>query len=297
MKIAGYGEDRLVQELTGRLAQGRDVRVGIGDDCAAIGGTADARWRLLKTDCIVEGIHFLKSADPRKIGWKALARPLSDIAAMGGQPEHALITIAANVSTEVAWLKKFYAGVEKLAAKFDVGVVGGETARSPGPFFCAVTVTGAADRTRCVTRSGGKDGDLLYVTGRLGGSIRGKHLTFVPRIEEAAWLVKHFPVHAMMDLSDGLGSDLPRLAEASGSGFIVHEEKIPVTRGCTTQNALADGEDYELLFALPRIASKRLESAWKKQFPRLPLTHIGELSTLASQPSTSSHGFDHFAQS
>ena len=294
MKLSGYGEDRLVRELTQRLAQGRNVRVGIGDDCAAIGSKADAQWQLLKTDCVIEGIHFLKTADPCKAGWKALARALSDIAAMGGTPEYALVTVAASPKTEVKWLKLFYAGVLRLAEKFNVCVVGGETARSPGPFFCSITLTGTVNAKHCITRSGGRAGDALYVTGRLGGSIHGKHLTFTPRITEAQWLAQKFPVHAMMDLSDGLGSDLPRLAQASGTGFMVFEEKIPVTKGCTTQNALADGEDYELLFAISPRESIRLETAWKKRFPRLPLTRIGELSAPHIQPSAP-HGFDHFA--
>jgi thiamine-monophosphate kinase len=134
----------------------------------------------------------------------------------------------------------------------------------------------------------------LYVTGRLGGSIGGKHLTFVPRIAEGQWLAQNFPVRAMMDLSDGLGADLPRLAAASGTGFTVYADRIPVTRGCTTQNALADGEDYELLLAIPPDEAARLESAWKRRFPRLPLTLIGELSTLKSR-STPLRGYDHFA--
>lgn len=297
MKLAGYGEDRLVRELTRSLARGANVRVGIGDDCAVIGGKRDARWRLLKTDCIVEGVHFLKGADPRKVGWKALARALSDIAAMGGTPECALVTFAAPPSMEVAWLKGFYSGLRKAADQFGVVIAGGETARSPGPFFCSVALTGWVERARCITRAGGRDGDALYVTGRLGGSIRGRHLTFTPRLVEARWLAQHFTPHAMMDLSDGLGSDLPRLADASRCGFIVYEEKIPVTKGCSTTNALADGEDYELLFAISPQDAKRLESAWKKQFPKLPLTRIGELSSNLKSKigNLKLHGFDHYA--
>ena len=297
MKLAGYGEDRLVRDLTQQLARGSNVRVGIGDDCAAIGSKTAACWQLLKTDCIIEGVHFLKNASPRKVGWKALARPLSDIAAMGGIPECALITIAAPPGMEVAWLKQFYAGMQSIARKFKVTIAGGETARSPGPFFCSVALTGAVEKSRCITRAGGQSGDALYVTGRLGGSIAGKHLTFTPRIAEARWLTQNFKPNAMMDLSDGLGSDLPRLAQASNCGFMVYEEKIPVTKGCTTQNALADGEDYELLFAIPAHDAKRLESAWKKKFPKLPLTRIGELfsNRKLQIANRKSHGFDHYA--
>jgi thiamine-monophosphate kinase len=295
MKLAGYGEDRLVRELTRGLPAGDNVRAGIGDDCAVTGGKSDAQWRLLKTDCVIEGVHFTMRDGPRKIGRKALARPLSDIAAMGGLPECALVTIAAPPGMEVAWLRHFYAGLRRLAEQFNVAVVGGETARSPGPFFCSVALTGLVESKHCVTRSGGRGGDFLYVTGRLGGSLRGKHLSFTPRIAEARWLVQNFPLRAMMDLSDGLGADLPRLAHAGGTGFMVYEEKIPVTRGCTTRNALADGEDYELLFAISPREAKPLETAWKRRFPRLPLTRIGELCALNPSRPASSRGFDHFA--
>ena len=295
MKLAGCGEDRLVRELTKNLSRGKHVRVGIGDDCAAIGRKSDAGWQLLKTDCIVEGVHFLKSDDPRKVGWKALARALSDIAAMGGLPECALVTLAAPAEMEVAWLKSFYAGMEQLAKKFGVCIVGGETARSPGPFFCSVAVTGNVEKSRCITRSGARAGDLLYVTGKLGGSIRGKHLTFTPRIAEARWLAKKISVRAMMDISDGLGADLPRLAHASKCGFEIFKNQLPLNSGCTAQDALSDGEDYELLFAIAPPAAKKLEARWRKKFPKLQLTHVGKLLPQSAIRNPQSHGFDHFA--
>jgi thiamine-monophosphate kinase len=295
MKLAGCGEDRLVRELTKNLARGKNVRVGIGDDCAAIGRKSDERWQLLKTDCIIEGVHFLKTDDPRKVGWKALARALSDIAAMGGLPENALVTIAAPPQMEVAWLTAFYNGMQRLAKKFRVSIVGGETARSPGPFFCSVAVTGTVEKSRCITRAGGRAGDLLFVTGKLGGSIRGSHLTFTPHIAEARWLVKNFPVRAMMDLSDGLASDLPRLAAASKCGFEISARQLPLNKNCTTKNALADGEDYELLLAIAPRDAKKLEARWKKKFPKLPLTHIGKLTPHSALRTPHSHGFDHFA--
>jgi thiamine-monophosphate kinase len=295
MKLAGCGEDRLVRELTKNLARGKNVRVGIGDDCAVIGRKSDSRWQLLKTDCIIEGVHFLKTDDPRKVGWKALARALSDIAAMGGLPENALVTIAAPPEMEVAWLTAFYNGIERLAKKFRVGIVGGETSRSPGPFFCSVAVTGSIEKSRCVTRAGGRAGDLLFVTGKLGGSIRGRHLTLTPRIAEARWLVKNFPVRAMMDLSDGLASDLPRLAAASKCGYEISTRQLPLNKNCTAKNALADGEDYELLFAIAPRDAKKLEARWLKKFPKLPLTHIGKLTPHSALRTPHSHGFDHFA--
>src|SRR6202040_170649 len=123
------------------------------------------------------------------------------------------------------------AGLEAAAKEYDVNLVGGETAKSPGPVFLSVALTGTVDQGKYVQRSGGRKGDWLYVTGKLGGSIAGKHLRFRPRVNEARWLVSRFPVHAMMDLSDGLASDLPRLATSSRLGFEIDLAKLPLNRG------------------------------------------------------------------
>jgi len=296
--LADLGEDRVVSALTRRLVLGEDVRVGAGDDCAVIGRARDARWQLLKTDVVVEGVHFLPTDDPRRIGWKALCRALSDIAAMGGVPAHALITLAAPPSTAFDRLQGIYTGLRKAARKFGVSIVGGETSRSPGPLFLNIALTGWVERTRCTLRSGGKAGDVLYVTGRLGGSRAGKHLDFTPRLAEARWLVMHFRPSAMMDLSDGLAADLPRLATASRCGHQIVPEFLPRTAGCTIEQALSDGEDFELLFTLAPRDAVQLERAWKKAFPRLPLTRIGELiqqSAISNQQSPP-RGYDHFAK-
>jgi len=296
--LADLGENRLVAALIHRLALGEDVRAGAGDDCAVIGRPRDARWQLLKTDVVIEGIHFLPEEDPRRVGWKALARALSDIAAMGGLPAHALITLAARPEAAASQIEALYAGLRKAARKFGVSIVGGETSRSPGPLFLNVALTGWVERVRCVFRSGGRPGDALYVTGRLGGSIRGKHLDFMPRLAEARWLTTHFKIHAMMDLSDGIAADAPRLAAASHCDLELLRERLPCAPGCTAAQALSDGEDYELLFAIaPREASD-LESAWRKQFSRLPLTRIGSLTKLRIKVpgSHSAGGYDHFPQ-
>lgn len=294
--LADWGEDRVVAALTRDLALGADVIVGAGDDCAVIGRKRDARWQLLKTDAVVEGVHFLADEDPRRVGWKALSRAISDIAAMGGMPAHALITLAVPATTAVARVQALYAGLRKAARKFGVAIVGGETSRSPGPLFLSITLTGWVERTHCVLRSGGKPGDLLYVTGRLGGSLAGKHLDFHPRVEEARWLATHFRPHAMMDLSDGLGADLPRLAAASRCGYVLDEARLPLTRGCTPTQAIADGEDFELLFAIAPRSAPSLETAWKKRFPRVPLTQVGRLTPhSALRTPHSTHGYDHFA--
>ena len=297
MKTAALGEDAVVAAITRGLPLGRDVRRGAGDDCAIIGGARDRVWRLLKTDCVVEGVHFEKKEKPARVGWKALCRAVSDVAAMGGLPKHALITIAVARDAEMAWLRGLYAGLRRAARRFGVSIVGGETSRSPGPAFISVALTGEVERARCVTRSGGRVGDILYVTGRLGGSLAGKHLDFIPRLVEARWLTGNFSIRAMMDLSDGLAADLPRLAKASGCGFEIAKENVPRSRGCTVVQALGDGEDFELLFAIRPSDAARLEVKWRAQFPKLPLTKIGALTSGAvrAKRKPTTHGYDHFA--
>jgi len=289
--ISSLGEDRLVHRITQRLPSHPSLITGPGDDCAVVGKPRDRVWTLLKTDCVIEGIHFTADVDFSRVGWKALARNISDIAAMGGKPEHALITAALPPEMLVAKVDALYAGLKKCARQFDVSIAGGETSRSPGPVFISVALTGRVERTRCVFRSGGKPGDVLFVTGTLGGSIQGKHLDFTPRLAEARWLTEHFKVRAMMDLSDGLGADLPRLAKASGCGFeIAH---IPATAGCSPEQALGDGEDFELLFAVKERDAAKLERDWP--FKKLALTRIGSLTANRRRSASPIHGFDHFA--
>jgi thiamine-monophosphate kinase len=296
MTLSALGEDATVAALTHRLPTGPQVRVGPGDDCAVLGRPKDDVWRLLKTDAVVEGVHFLAEENPARVGWKALCRAVSDIAAMGGLPGEALVTVAVPETKSLAWLESLYEGLRKAARKFKIAIVGGETSRSPGAVFINIALAGAVERACCVRRSGGKPGDLLFVTGRLGGSLAGHHLDFVPRLKEARWLVEHFRLHAMMDLSDGLGSDLPRLATASGCGYIVEDERLPCTPGCGIHEAMTDGEDYELLFAVSPREAAVLEPAWKAQFPKLPLTAIGKLTAPSAQK-TPLRGHDHFRQS
>ena len=296
MKLGGLGEDGVVAALLRGLPGAPDVVRGPGDDCAVIGHARSKLWRLLKTDCVIEGIHFRPGENAGKIGWKALARAVSDIAAMGGRPLHALVTLAIAPEAELKRAVAVYAGLRKCAARYGIAIVGGETARSPGPMFISVTLAGEVERRLCVFRSGGRPGDRLFVTGRLGGSLARRHLCFEPRVEEGRWLARNFQPHAMMDLSDGLGADLPRLARASGCGFRLDESALPLNARCSVRQALSDGEDYELLFALPPREADRLQILWPRKFPKLPLTEIGELTTApAARKKTSLHGYDHFA--
>jgi thiamine-monophosphate kinase len=295
MNLSEVGEDRLLAQLLPLLSRNRSVVLGAGDDCAVVRSPQQGHFQLLKTDCVVEGVHFTAASPPALIGWKAMARPLSDFAAMSGVPQFALVTLIFPAKRTLDWTKKIYRGLEKAARTFRVAIVGGETSSSSGPAVISVSVTGFVEKNRWVGRAGGKAGDELLVTGRLGGSLRGRHFKFTPRIEEARWLTKHFPIHAMMDLSDGLGADLPRLARASGLGFEVDENALPRQRGCSISQAISDGEDYELLFAVSPQDSAGLLPRWRKRFPKLPLTRIGRLnSSLVIGHSKLPPGYVHF---
>jgi len=285
-RLGEIGEDLLLEKLLRRLPSGEGVIAGSGDDAAIVVGPSGGDLAVLKTDCVVEDVHFDRRATPEGIGWKAMMRPLSDFAAVSALPKFALVTLIAGKEKEVAWVTRIYRGLNRAAARFRVSIVGGETSGTPGPAAISVSVMGQVEKKRWVSRSGGKAGDLLFVTGRLGGSIRAKHLRFVPRIAESRWLTANFRIHAMIDLSDGLGVDLPRLARASGVGFQINREQLPLNRGANIDNAISDGEDYELLFSISPRDSKRLQTLWARKFPKLPLTQIGcftQLSTRNSQ--------------
>jgi thiamine-monophosphate kinase len=176
-------------------------------------------------------------------------------------------------------------------------MVGGETSSTRGPITISVSVVGFVEKNRWVSRRGGRAGDDLFVTGRLGGALKRKHLQFVPRIAESRWLTRNFSIRAMMDLSDGLGVDLPRLARASKVGFAIELENLPLTRGAKIDNAISEGEDYELLFAISPRQSKRLQREWRKRFPKLPLTRIGQLNRKSKIENRNlPRGYVHFQQ-
>jgi thiamine-monophosphate kinase len=296
MKLGQIGEDQLLARLLPALSRNSSVVLGAGDDCAIVCAPKRGHLQLLKTDCIVEGIHFRPASSPAAVGWKAMARPLSDFAAMSGVPQFALITMVVPAVKTLAWTKAVYRGLEKAARTCEVAIVGGETSAIKGPAVISVSLTGFVEKHRWVGRGGGKPKDELFVTGRLGGSLRGRHLKFAPRIKESRWLTEHFPIHAMMDLSDGLGADLPRLARASGVGFEVDENLLPRNRGCTVTQALNDGEDYELLFAVSARDSVRLQMRWSRKFPRLLLTRIGRFNRKSEIEKRKWHGYVHFQE-
>lgn len=300
LTLAALGEDALVERLVGLLpVSGDAVVAGPGDDCAIVEGTSSDCWSLLKADAVVEGVHFVPGEKMARVGWKALCRAISDVAAMGGVPLHALVSVTAAPATPWVVLRDLYRGLAKAARAYEVAVVGGETTHSNGPLVCSVFLTGRVEPARCVRRSGGHPGDVLLVTGRLGGSFEsGRHLDFKPRVAEARWLSAHFRPNAMMDLSDGLAKDGPRLARASGCGLELDVDAIPRRRGCSVEGACADGEDFELLLAVCPDRVEGLLAEWKRAFPRLPLTRVGRLleagEGLRPRAIFNLRGYDHF---
>jgi thiamine-monophosphate kinase len=298
MKLREIGEDRLLNQLLPDLPLAKAVVSGPGDDCAVVKTCDRLNFLVLKTDCVVAGVHFLATAKALDVGWKAMMRPLSDFASTSAVPQFALITLIAPEQTKVEWVDELYRGLRRAAKRFKVSIVGGETSGIPGPVAISVSVVGFVERDRCVSRRGGKVGDDLFVTGRLGDALKRKHLQFVPRIAESRWLTKNFSIHAMMDLSDGLGADLPRLARASRVGFAIAMENLPLARGAKIDDAISEGEDYELLFAISPRDRSRLEREWRKKFRKLPLTRIGSLSRLSTKTNQLlPRGYVHFQQS
>lgn len=277
--VSSVGEDELVSKLTNLLHVDERIIVPPGDDCAVVDVGHAVCYQLLKTDTVVEGIHYFPDTDPALIGRKAIARVLSDFAAMAGKPDQLLASIALAPEVKVSQIEKCYEGMEKCAHQFGATICGGETSSLPkgSPMVLTISGTGWVDKQKYVTRSGGASGDWIMVTGKLGGSLRSKHLEFQPRLEQAQWLAEHCLPTAMMDLSDGLASDLPRLADASGCNYDLNYDAIPCSDGSDLKMALGDGEDYELLFTISPTAGEKLLVSWQKKFPDLKLTKIGEL--------------------
>ncbi len=299
MKLGALGEDRLLNRILLDLprVRGGKVFAGSADDCAIVEIPETKQYLVLKTDCVVEGVHFVHGTKASDVGWKAMMRPLSDFAAASAVPQFALITVIVPQQTNVAWVRGLYQGLRVAANRFKVRIVGGETSNTRGPVAISVSVIGSVEKTRAASRRGGRLGDDLFVTGRLGGALKRKHLKFLARIAESRWLTKHFTIHAMMDLSDGLGADLPRLARASKVGFDIQLENLPVARGATVENAISEGEDYELLFAISPRDRNSLERQWRRKFPTLRLTRIGSLNRKSQSANLKlPRGYVHFQQ-
>lgn len=310
-------EFELIAKLTAGLATREGVIVGVGDDCAVLEGAGPDAWLLFKTDSVVEGVHFTADATPQQIGHKALARCLSDVAAMGGRPTFVLVTLALPHDFDGRRIEAVYEGMKVLAERHHVAIVGGETTTSPGGLLISVALLGTVPKGRAILRSGARSGDAIFVSGELGGSLEGRHLKFEPRLAEGVWLNDHFAVHAMIDLSDGLAGDLRHILKASGCGAELLGNRIPVSRTARLKArqessakppllaALTDGEDFELLFTVAPGDAVGVKDGWVKHFPGVKLTCIGRITetpglkirTNEGIRDMTEHGYVHFQKS
>ena len=265
-----------------RTRRGAGVSLGIGDDAAVL--DVPAGYQLVSTvDVITEGRHFTPDTPPELIGRKALAVNLSDLAAMVAHPTAAFVGLVLPQNMNRDFVERIYAGLFALAEEFGVTIAGGDTNSWDGPLVISLTLMGIVKTGTAVTRSGAQPGDWLCVTGLLGGSLAsGRHLSFKPRVREARLLKAKYKITSMLDLSDGLASDIRHLSKNSGVGFLIDESSIPVHTdvvphldfGERIHHALTDGEDFELLLT---IAPPQTESAAEFLLKAgIPLWKIGE---------------------
>ncbi|MDD2236854.1 MAG: thiamine-phosphate kinase [Kiritimatiellae bacterium] len=298
------GERKIIEALARLIGPGRDVITGIGDDCAVVrAGTDD--W-VITTDPVIEGVHFLSGEVPQRIGHKAVGRVLSDVASMGAEPLWLAINIVAPPTLELAVLEGIYEGANALLARCGGAIIGGDVAQGNN-LELHVFGVGRLPAGTALLRSGAKPGDLLYVTGALGGSLLGKHLDFTPRLAEGQWLREQQLATAMIDVSDGLLSEANHLAECSRARVMVDAARVPtapaahhVDTHAPLAHALTDGEDFELLFTVPAEKTSVLEQAWREHF-ETPCTCIGTVEpgggvhTLhAPEELTGNPGYEHF---
>lgn len=269
------------------------LRQGIGDDCAVLAHTPQ-KDLLVTTDLFLEGIHFRRHwQEPASLGHKALARGLSDVAAMGGIPRYAFLSLGLPRRTDQRWLNGFLAGFLRLAAASKVVLAGGDTGSSASGFLADVMVVGEVPRNQALLRSGACPGDEIWVTGTLGTAalglavlqkgrnLRRSHVAFPafcypqPRLGIGRYLCRQKLASAMMDVSDGLSIDLARLCEASGVGACIVEAALPRLEQTALRHALHGGEDLELLFTVPPERSRRLP----RRLGTVPLTRIGKITS------------------
>jgi thiamine-monophosphate kinase len=277
-----HGEFAFIDWLRRRTPPASRVLLGPGDDTAVL------RWPepadcLVTTDMLLEGSCFLLAeAGPRRVGRKAMSVNLSDIAAMAGRPVAAVVSVGLPRQGGRALAEELYQGIREVADAFDTAIIGGDTNTWDGPLVINVAVLGEAVAPGAVRRSGARVGDWLVVTGPLGGSILGKHLDFTPRVREALALHAAAPLHAMIDISDGLAADVWHLCEESGCGAVMYAERIPLTEEAgkiadgrsPLEHGLGDGEDFELVFAVAPEDGRALIE--RQPIPGITLVPIGE---------------------
>ncbi len=274
-------ELEIIQKVQATCSSHPSVLLGIGDDAAVL--KESIAKQLVCKDMLLDGVHFhVNETDPRRIGHKALAVNLSDIAAMGGVALSAYVALALpRALCHEAFLQGLYDGMEALARRFDLSIAGGDTNIWDGPFAISVTVVGSCHGRGPVLRSGAQEGDIIVVTGPLGDSYAtGHHLDFTPRLKEAQRILDAVSLHSMIDLSDGLGKDLRLMCSQSKVRASLRQDSLPIRSSLQTlpraqalEAALNDGEDFELCFTLAPDAWKELQATC----PDLPLTAIGHI--------------------
>ncbi|QDT79326.1 Thiamine-monophosphate kinase [Gimesia maris] len=281
--MTAFHEFELIEWIRSQKGMSHTNLLGIGDDTAILQPPAHSEL-LLATDMLMEGAHFtFPPATPELAGRKALAVNLSDIAAMGGTPHSALVSLALPRSRGSEFAKSVMQGIMELAAEFQTQLAGGDTNSWDGPLVINVAIIGTADQSHSIKRSGAQPGDWIFVTGALGGSLESHHLTFQPRVREAVALMETVTIKSMIDVSDGLASDLQHILAESDVGAVIQSKQIPISPRVSSeltdaerlQKALSDGEDFELLFTVSAEQGQRL----RDQNPLfIPLTHIGEIT-------------------
>jgi len=285
--IRALGEVELIRKLRDWLgAAAPKSPEGMGDDCAVVDLPKD-RQQILTTDSLTFGQHFDDRICARDAGAKLVKRNLSDIAAMGGRPGQALLTLLCGGDLEIEWLEDFIQGVRETCLKYNLPIVGGDISALPdGQFSSVLSLTGYLEYAPLL-RSGAEAGDILYVTGTLGGSMIHKHYSFEPRLAEGQWLAQADVCSSMIDVTDGLAKDLRELIPTACAAYL-ELDKFPLSpeahqtaaeSGCSAlEHAFCDGEDYELLFTVKSDTDLgAFERRWNQQFPNTRLTRIGTL--------------------
>jgi thiamine-monophosphate kinase len=257
MLIDKLGEFGLIKEIKKMINLDSSVLKGIGDDCAVLKFTKD-KYLLFTCDMIVEGVDFQPKEKRYLVGRKSVAISLSDIAACAGIPKYALVSLGLPINTTIKQVRDLYKGMLGIAREYGLNLVGGDISRS-NKLTIDVSIIGEVEKKKIILRDKAKIGDIIFVTGNLGGSILGRHLKFRPRIKEARYLVNNFKINSMIDISDGLSQDLGHILEESRVGALIYETLIPLTKEAKNlQDALYSGEDFELLFTLPLKEARRL---------------------------------------
>ena len=296
--VSALGEEKLIAAIRGWLGSTSPrAPFGIGDDCAVL--RASRGRQLITVDPVIYGRHFDDAVPPRAVGEKLLKRNLSDLAAMGGRPVAAVLALMLDPRVSRVWLEHFYRGLAAAARRYRVSIVGGDIAQANGVVAASLTLLGESVGPRVLTRTGGRKGDWIYVTGVLGGSLTsGHHYRFAPRLAEGAWLARRPEVRAMMDVSDGLAKDLHAITPPRTTPAL-NAASLPRRSGANLRSALTDGEDYELLFVVARTARRAaLEAAWARAFPKTRLSCVGQFVAPAEVPSSAIaladyHGYEH----